>query len=594
MKRRSGWLLVTATAVVGLGLGLGLWSRLGVVERPVEVVRTESTPTALDEQCRDQIGPPRVLQVNERIWVALGHDLANTILIRTQEGNVIVDVGTEPVRAAETRRALEAVAPGPVRAVIYTHSHIDHVGGASAWVSAGEPPTEIWATEAFTDHFFKQYGAFSAAEKRRGGRQFGWHVPESALPCIAIGRRLDLEAAPRTGVRLPNRTFSGVEKLVIGGVPIELHEAHGETHDQLFVALPEDEVVLPGDNYYSTFPNLYTLRGTSPRPVTAWLDSLDRMRRLRPRVLVPSHTAPIIGRDAVAEKLTRYRDAIQWVRDRVTRAANAGATLEAVSEQAGLPPALADDPELRELYGQADWSAKALYTNELGWFDGRPETLYPPAARERVAKTLALMGGVERVFTEAKGALERGDTRWAIHLFSLLLESEELPTTTRNAIERAQATAFQRLASGVANSNGRAYLLESAHELLNGPSPSVPPVPDDALLDAIPLRQVFALMATRLVPERALDVHERVAFEFSDGQRFHVTLRNGIAEIVEGEPLPGAPEPIALIKTSPRTWLELSTEQLQPLDAVRTGKLVIEGDPLAFYRFSKRFERGLR
>jgi glyoxylase-like metal-dependent hydrolase (beta-lactamase superfamily II) len=51
----------------------------------------------------------------------------------------------------------------------------------------------------------------------------------------------------------------------VGGVRIELVEAHGETHDQLFVWLPDKSVLLPGDNYYHSFPNLYSIRGTSPR-----------------------------------------------------------------------------------------------------------------------------------------------------------------------------------------------------------------------------------------------------------------------------------------------------------------------------------------
>jgi glyoxylase-like metal-dependent hydrolase (beta-lactamase superfamily II) len=55
-----------------------------------------------------------------------------------------------PARAAPVREALLRESPGQIVALIYTHSHIDHVGGASVWI---EPTTEIWATEAFLPHF---------------------------------------------------------------------------------------------------------------------------------------------------------------------------------------------------------------------------------------------------------------------------------------------------------------------------------------------------------------------------------------------------------------------------------------------------------
>ena len=581
-------------ACVGLalaGAGLFAWSALSVPETPVAQVRTQATPEQLTQHCKENIGAPRVLEVSKDVWAAVGHDLANTILVQTPEGNVVIDVGSEPERSAKTRAALLEKAPGKTLAIIYTHSHIDHVGGASAWVEEG---TQIWATDAFRDHFLKQYGAFAQAEKERGFRQFGRHVGHDSLPCSAIGRRIDLDAAPRTGMRMPTRTFSDFKELDFGGVRVELHEAHGETHDQLFVYLPEAGALMPGDNFYATFPNLYTIRGTSPRPVDAWIESIDRMRRLSPRYLVPSHTIPVSGAEEIATRLATYRDGIQWVRDRVVAAANAGSSLDATADGIGLPPALADESDLRELYGQLDWSARAIYTNRLGWFDGRPEALYPPRASERVDRTLELMGGAERVLGEAQTAIAEKSHRWAVHLLAMLRDAPKVADATRATAKTELATALQGLASEVTNTNGRGYLLESAHELLNGKTPSPKPVPDPELLAAIPLAHVFDIMATRLLPERAADVHESVAFKFTDGSEFHVTIRNQIAEVVEGEALPGTPEPIAVVSTSPDTWRALSLQLIKPLEAVTSGDLKVEGERLAFVRFTKRFDQGFK
>ena len=331
------------------------------------------------------------------LFVARGFDLANTILIQTPEGNVVVDVSISPEAAKLVKAALHDVAPGPTLAIIYTHSHADHIGGASVWAEEG---TQIWATDAFFPHLIKQYGSFRGAEVRRSQLQFGDDLGADALPCSALGARPSIENALTTGVRKPTHTFSGSISIEIGGLELELVEAHGETHDHLFVWIPSLDTLLPGDNYYSAFPNLYTIRGTSPRPVQAWIKSLDQMRRFDPEHLVPSHTGPISGRDKVRSTLRNYRDAIQSIRNQVVRGANQLQTPDELVEHIKLPEHLMEDPALHELYGQVDWSIRAIFSNELGWFDGRVEKLYPPD--NALARELEMMGGADAVLQSAR------------------------------------------------------------------------------------------------------------------------------------------------------------------------------------------------
>ena len=68
------------------------------------------------------------------------------------------------------------------------------------------------------------------------------------------------------------------------------------------VYVPSKQVLLPGDDFYKAFPNLYAIRGTAPRSVTTWADSLDLMRELGAEYLVPSHTKPITGKEKVKVK----------------------------------------------------------------------------------------------------------------------------------------------------------------------------------------------------------------------------------------------------------------------------------------------------
>lgn len=570
-------------------LGAVLSAGCGGAEVPLP--RALPSPALLSEHCRDVVGEPRIEQVADDVWVAIGYDLANTTLVRTSAGNVVIDPGMSPSRAVVARDALRAVAPGRTAALIYTHSHIDHVGGASVWMEEG---TEVWATERFLDHFFKQYGEFLVAENARGARQFGRDVPLSQLPCSALGRKVDIVSALEVGVVLPTRTFSGEALLTVGGTTLSLVEAHGETDDQLFVWHEASGVLMPGDNWYRAFPNLYTVRGARPRPVHEWIRSLDAMRRIQASVLVPSHTVPVRGKGAVEDALRDYRDGIQFLRDAVVRGANAGRSIDAIAGSVQLPAHLAETPALAEIYGQMDWSARAVYGNELGWFDGKAHKLYPLPEDDRARRTVALMGGADTVLAEARGAAAAGEHNWALELLALVEAAGGERGDRPDALDTQMAASMEALGAVTANSNGRGYLLQSALERRAGEVTRSPrPTLSDAFVASIPMGQIFGGMGSRLRVDEVLDRHDSVVFVFPDlEERWVVTIRRGVAEIVQGESLPGTPEPLATVTTDAQTWRKLALGIEKGRDAVADGRLDVQGSRLGLLGFMNRFERG--
>jgi len=548
------------------------------------------SPDLLKAQCA-LIGDPRVERISEHVWAAIGYDLANEILIHTPAGTVVIDPLMSPQRGEPARRDLLARVPkGPVKAIIYTHSHIDHVGGTSIWMEDSPP---IWATDKFTEHFYKQYHLFLTIETIRGRRQFGEHASLEDLPCNGIGRRTDIQASlDGAGTRLPTHTFSGTKTLNIGGVSIVLIEAPGETHDQLMVWIPQDRTLICADNFYWTFPNLYTIRGTSPRPIGQWIKSIDAMRKLRPEHLVPGHTVPIHGEQEIAAVLTNYRDAIQWVRDEVVRGANRGYDIDTIAENIKLPPHLLGLHYTTEFYGQIDWSAKGIYTSNLGWFDGRPDKLYPMKTKEAAQREIVLMGGYERVLQLADLAFRQNDFRWAIHLLAKLADSGMATEDMKEILNDKLAAGYEQMASTLYNLNGRGYLLESAYELRHGLEKPSPPRLDESLVNRISLEHIFSIMATRLNPEKSMDVHETVHFVFPDEKkRFVVTVRKGIAEVVEGEPIPGTPDPIAVLTADGIAFRKMALKITSPLATFASGKIKVEGSRLDFLAWFRRFER---
>lgn len=552
-----------------------------------ELVTAEvrSTPDSLQTHCTEAIGPARVEEVSAGVFVAIGYDLANTVLIRTTAGNIVIDASMSPSRSRQVKQALDEVAPGPVRALIYTHSHADHVGGASVWV---EPDTEVWATERLSPHFFKQYGTFLSAETTRARRQFGQGLDEHVLPCSAIGARPDIDAALEMGFVMPTHTFSGSAVVEVGDVRLELHEAHGETDDQLFVWWPERKILMPGDNYYQAFPNLYTIRGARPRPVDAWVESLDAMRARAPEILVPSHTVPVVGEAQIAEELTAYRDAIQWVKDEVVRGANAGERLDAMAARIALPEHLARRPALNPRYGNVPWSVRAIYGNELGWFDGKGSGLLEPADAAR--RSVDLAGGPQAVERAAREALATGEVAWAAHLVGWLDADGRLSQDLRDALA---AEAYARLGEEEGNTNARAYLLVASEQRTRGVPSLGRATLSEAFVEALPLEQLFEVMRARLLAENA-DVHETVVVHFSDLQRQVVlTIRHGVLEVRWGEPLPGTPEPLAVLSLDSRTWKAIALGERSREAAFLSGELGVTGDLVGLRRFMARFADGL-
>ncbi len=542
----------------------------------VAPVDASAAPADLARRCAEFVGPPRVERISEHVWAAIGHDLANTVVIRTDEGLVVVDSGLCLERARMAQEALKKVVPwGPVKALIYTHSHADHVGGAAQWAPPGVP---IWSTEALPGHLLKQYARFLRAEMARGMRQLGEHVPLAALPCSALGNRGGVGQARTSGLLLPTHTFSKRHTLTVGGVELVLIEAPGETHDQLIVWLPGERTLVAADDFYWTFPNLYTIRGASPRPVDGWIKSLDMMRSLRPEHLIPCHTKPMHGEREINQALTDYRDAIQWVRDEVVRRANRGQDLDSIAEEVKLPPRLAGKPYLLETYGQVDWSARAIYVNNLGWFDGRAERLYPTPAREAAAREVELMGGPALVLGLARQALQDGDPRWAAHLLAKLGDARLEGGPAAAELNELMARALTDQAEGAINTNGRAYLLEYAYELRHGPQGAQRPRLPDRMVNSLPMDDVLDMMTTRLDPAAACQVHGSLVLDFSDlGRRYVLTVRWGVAEVAVGEPLPGTPTPVATLTMTASDFRRLILGLEGPLALRAAGRIQVEG-----------------
>jgi Alkyl sulfatase and related hydrolases len=226
-----------------------------------------------------------------------------------------------------------------------------------------------------TDYYVQRImGILNPIITSRSTRMFGTTLPEEELINVGIGPNLSVSKSP-TGYVKPDTTFSDNLKLNIEGIELELYHAPGETNDQIFIWLPKHKALMPGDNIYKTFPNLYTIRGTTHRDVKGWIDSIDHMKTFEPEYLFPSHTKPILGKETIKDALDIYRDAIQYIHDQTIRLMNQGLYPDEIADIIQLPDELANSPYLYEFYGTVRWSVKSIFKGYLGWFSGNPSEL---------------------------------------------------------------------------------------------------------------------------------------------------------------------------------------------------------------------------
>jgi alkyl sulfatase BDS1-like metallo-beta-lactamase superfamily hydrolase len=402
-----------------------------------------------------------VIRVTDGVYVAVGYSASNVILIQGDAGSIIVDTATDPVAARAIRTAFGDLLRAPVSAIIYTHSHQDHTGGARVFAGTDHP--EIIGHQPF--------GALPDIGRalRDGGDQFGMALPESMYINSGVQMEFGRVTPPtREGYLPPTRTFSGDQLLLtIAGVKLQLLYTPGETDDTISVWLPEKRVLMVGDDFLRAFPNISPIRGARLRTPEDWIASLDKMIDLGPEEVVPSHTRPVLGGAPARAALTAYRDGIKSIVDQTMQGMRQGERPDELVQRVKLPPPLAESPYLQEFYGSVEWTVRGIYADRLGWFDGNATNLFPLPEKDRAAKLVGLIGGADQVLARGREALAAGDFKWAAELADYVLAND---STNTNA-KKVKAEALVELGERQVNAIARNYYLSSAMYLLRDEHP---------------------------------------------------------------------------------------------------------------------------
>ncbi len=474
---------------------------------------------------------PEIRTVAGRYHVAYAYSPSNCTLIEGTDGCILVDTLPTVEFAEPVSAAFRAITDKPIKAIIYTHVHPDHISGIRAFVDASaieSGAVRIYALEDLTDHLARDSGILAPVLARRAMYTFGFQLPKDESGNVGAG--LGPPNIPgRRSFFPPTDTFRGMKELTIAGIRLQLIHLPSETDDQVVVWCPHDRVLLSADVIQGeTFPNIYALRGTGFRNPMIWVRAIDELRRLAPETLIPHHGQPVSGSEAISDILIPYRDAIQFLHDQSVRWINKGASPAELMEKVTMPDHLAAHDWLGEFYGSYKHSAPSIYTGYIGWFDGDPATLDPAPVRIRARRYINLMGGRDAVMTAAMAALEGEDAQWSAELTGWVVKAD----LDDNEARQLRAQALRVWGYAQANANWRNWALTAALELEDALKPPRGlPFGHPDTVRSFTMAQMLENFTVRLKAEEAMDVLLTVDFQTTDSdERCGLEIRRGVCQ----------------------------------------------------------------
>ena len=531
-----------------------------------------------------QIG---LFKVTDGIYQLRGFDMGNMTLVEGKTGFIVVDALTARESAAAALAfARQHLGNKPVTALVFTHSHIDHFGGALGVLSAqeaAERKVPIIASEGFMEEATSENVLVGTAMGRRSVYQFGRDLPISPTGLVDNGLGKNV-AYGNFGILPPTQIITKpTEELVLDGVRFVFHNVPGaEAPAELTFHIPEHKAYGGAENLAQTMHNLLPVRGAKVRDAARWAqymqEALEQTRDSE--VYFGQHNWPIWGQARIAEFITKHRDAYKYTHDQTVRLINAGYTQREIADQVKLPASLQSFFGVRGYYGDLRHNVKAVYQFYLGHYDGNPAHLNPLPPEQSGPRYLELMGGADKVVAAAQAAYDKGDYRWAAEL----LNQAVFGAPEHKGAKELLARSYDQLGYQSEASTWRNSYLTAAAELRNGPPQKG--ISRAAFLDMLaqtPTERFLESMEASLNGPAAEGKNLKVNLVIRDSRESYVLwLENAVLHHQRAAP---AADANATLTVSKAIFLKMIAGTAGIQDTLMSDDLKVDGSKIDLVRF---------
>jgi alkyl sulfatase BDS1-like metallo-beta-lactamase superfamily hydrolase len=364
-------------------------------------------------------GPASVNRVTTELsevadGISVVEAFSHVVSFETDEGLILFDTSLETFGEA-ILRSLRKWSPRPLHTIAYTHGHIDHVGGAGAFLaeaeSRGDRPPRVVSHEGVPARFarYRRTNGYNAVIN---ARQFG--RGKNIGPIADMGPEGGEAFGPARWVE-PETTFRDQLHFRVADLDFDLHHAKGETDDHLWAWIPQKRAICAGDFVLWVFPNAGNPQKVQRYPLE-WAQALRRMAGLEAELLLPAHGLPVGGRDRVRSVLMDSADALEILVEACLERMNAGARLDTLLHEVALPAGLLEKPYLRPVYDEPEFVIRNVWRLYGGWYDGNPAHLKPASETALAREVATLAGGALPLAERGREVAETGDLRLACEL----------------------------------------------------------------------------------------------------------------------------------------------------------------------------------
>jgi alkyl sulfatase BDS1-like metallo-beta-lactamase superfamily hydrolase len=446
--------------------------------------------------------------VTDGIYQLRGYDISNMTIVQSENGIIVID----PLVSRECAAAALALynkniysdpqtAP-PAKAIIYTHSHIDHYGGVEGVLTPGVE-CQIIAPAGFMEHAVSENVYAGNAMNRRANYMYGDQIPRDPEHQIGTGLGMTTSSGTSTIIK-PTDTIEKNGAMLVDGVNIVFQLTPGtEAPAEMNFHFPDHKALCIAENANQTMHNIQTLRGALVRDPHMWSKYLDETIQLfgaGTDVVFGSHNWPTWGAEYVREYLVSQRDMYAYLNDQTLRLLNDGLTGLEIAEVFKLPDSLTSKWYNHGFYGSISHNVKAVYNRYMGWFDGNPAHLWEWPPVEAGKFYLECMNGVDGVLDLAEGYItaDPPNLRFAATLLSHAVfatdGSGEFDSTARSKLVEV----LKKLGYAAECGPWRNFFLVGAYELEYGiRGPVLGTVSFDSMM-ALDLGELMDTMAIRL------------------------------------------------------------------------------------------------